>query len=257
VQGDAQKALPPLELVSLLEENPDLLPDGEQGRALAARLADRLVALDLPERAVPVLEKLMNATPEGPARAEIGARLAAVRLDQQDPAGALEALSASVADHLPAAVDEARTITFARATAARGGLAAATAALAALATPAADEARATLFEQAKDWRGAEGALLNYAQKTVPPDGPLAEAPANVLLRLASAAARAGDEALLARLRERELARMPAGKLADMFRLLTERPVQGVSDLPRAAKEAAFASGVPAELQALGRDTSKP
>jgi hypothetical protein len=249
LEGDARKALPPLEMVSLIEENPDLLPAGEQGRALAARLADRLVALDLPERAIPVLEKLMKATPEGPARAEIGARLASVRLDDHDPTGALEALSDSAADGLPAAVNEARTITFARATAARGALAPATAALAALGTPEADEVRATLSEQAKDWHGAVTALLSYVQKTVPADGPLAEAPANTLLRLASAAAQAGDEALLGQLRDHDLARMPAGKLADMFKLLTERPVQGVADLPRAAKEAAFAGTLPAELDA--------
>ena len=248
VEGDAQKALPPLELVSLLEENPDLLPAGEQGRALAARLADRLVALDLPERTIPVLEKLMDATPEGLARAEIGARLASVRLDQQDATGALEALSASTADHLPAEVNESRTITFARATAARGALAPAAAALTALGTPAADEARASIAEQAKDWHGAEAALLSYVQRTVPSDGPLAEGPASVLLRLASAAAQAGDEGLLGQLRDHDLARMPPGKLADMFKLLTERPVQGVADLPRAAQEAAFAGTVPAELK---------
>ena len=255
--GDSRAALPPLELVSLLEENPDLLPDGEAGRALASRLADRLVALDLPKRAGPVLEKLMNATPPGAARAELGARLAALRLDQSDPTGALEALSASAAEGLPPAVDEARTITFARATAARGALAPATAALAALGTPAADEARATLLERARDWPGAVSALESYAQRTVPPEGPLADVPAQVLLRLASAAAQAGDEPLLTHLRDHDLLRMPAGKFADMFKLLTERPVQGVADLPRAAQEAALARGLPAALKMLGAGVVAP
>jgi hypothetical protein len=198
-----------------------------------------------------VLEKLMNATASGPARAEVGARLAALRLSQQDATGALEALSASAAEGLPAAVTEARTITFARATAARGALKPALEALAALDTPAADEARASLLEQAKDWPGAVAALASYAQKTVPEDGALPEASAQVLLRLASAAAQAGDEILLARLRDRELPRMPAGKLADMFRLLTERPVQGIADLPRAAQEMALARELPAALKTIG------
>jgi hypothetical protein len=69
----------------------------------------------------------------------------------------------------------------------------------------------------------------------------------VLLRLASAAAQAGDEAMLGQLRDHDLPRMPAGKLADMFRLLTERPVEGVSDLPRAAREATLARAMPAAL----------
>ena len=41
--------LAPLELVSLVEENADLVPEGKPGEALASRVADRLLALDLPE----------------------------------------------------------------------------------------------------------------------------------------------------------------------------------------------------------------
>jgi hypothetical protein len=52
---DAAAPLPPLELVALVAENTDLLRGGDAGQALASRLADRLVALDLPRRAVPCL----------------------------------------------------------------------------------------------------------------------------------------------------------------------------------------------------------
>ncbi len=158
---DARAALPPLELVSLVEENPDLLPDGEPGRALASRLVDRLAALDLPERAVPVLDKLMAATPPGAARAEVGGRLAAMKLAQGDAQGALVTLSDSTATDLPPPLIESRTITFARATAARGGLDAAVATLASLDTPASDEARADLLEAAKDWPAAASALASF------------------------------------------------------------------------------------------------
>jgi hypothetical protein len=48
--ADAAKPLPPLDLVALAEDNADLIPDGDAGQALASRLADRLAALDLPER---------------------------------------------------------------------------------------------------------------------------------------------------------------------------------------------------------------
>ena len=44
-------------------------PTEQAGEALAARLADRLLALDLPRRAGPVLEKLMSGAPAGSARA--------------------------------------------------------------------------------------------------------------------------------------------------------------------------------------------
>lgn len=254
--GDSGAAMSPLDLVSLVDENPDLLPDGEAGRALAAQLAGRLVALDLPRRAAPVLEKLMNATAPGAAKAELGARLASVYLEQSDPTAALQALSASAATDLPPALEEARTIAFARATAARGAVGPATAALAALGTPAADEARAGLLERAKDWPAATAALASYVAKTVPAEGMLAAA-ARALLRLASDAAQARDEALLARLRDQDLARIPPGKTADLFRLLTAPPVQGVADLPRAAQEAALARALPAALKSLGTTAAPP
>jgi hypothetical protein len=250
VAHDAAQPLPPLELVALADENADLLPDGEAGLTLAARLADRLAALDLPRRAVPVLEKLAASAAAGPARAAFGGRLAAMRIEQGDAAGALSALAASDAPSLPAALIESRTLTFARAAASVGDLPRATAALTAVGTAAADGLRAELMESARDWPAAAAALRDYAAKTVPSDGPLDEAQARTLLRLASAAAQSHDDNALTRLRDHDTARLPPGKLAEMFRLVTAGPVQGVADLPRSAQETKLAGDLPAALKAL-------
>ncbi len=247
---DASASLPPLELVALVEENPDLLPANDAGRDLAARLAARLATLDLPRRAMTMLEKLLDSTPPGSARAEIGAHLAALRLEQGDAGGALMALSASAAPALPSELEQRRTISFARATAQQGNLPPALAALAAIDTPDAEEARAGLLEDAKHWPDAVAALQTVAARAVPSNGPLNDPQARLLLRLASAAAQAGDESLLARLRLHDAPRLPPGKLADMFRLLTQEPVAGVADLPRAAREAAQARNLPAALASL-------
>ncbi|MBN9507476.1 MAG: hypothetical protein J0I21_00010, partial [Alphaproteobacteria bacterium] len=248
--ADAQKPMAPFDLVSLVDENPDLLPQGEAGHALAIRLADRLAALDLPQRAAPLLRKLVDGTLPGAARAELGERLAALELAQGDPTAALTALSGSVATDLPEALNARRTITFARASAARGALGPAVATLAALDTPAADEARAGILETAKDWPAATAALIAFAARSVPQDGTLDEAQGRILLRLASAAAQAGEEVVLTTLRTRDLPRMPPGKLADMLKLLTDGPVQNLPDLPRAAQEAALAQELPGALHAL-------
>jgi len=250
LSDDAAHPLSPLDLVALAEENSDLLPAGEAGQALAARLADRLVALDLPQRAAPILEKLMRAAPDGVARAELGGRLARLRLAQQDAAGALAALTASAGDELPAALAESRTLTFARATAANGQVAPGIAALASLDSVDAAALRAELSEHAADWPAAEAALRAYADRLVPPEGTLDDAQAHVLLRLAAAAAQAGDEAMLATLRDHDVPRMPQGQVAQMLKLLTERPVTGVADLPRVTAETALMHGLPAALQSL-------
>jgi hypothetical protein len=247
---DGLHPLPPLDLVALAEENPDLLPPGDAGQQLAARLGERLMKLDLPRRAEPVFEKLVNATPQGAAQAEFGARLAALRLENNNPAGALEALSASAADKLPSALSEARTLVYARAAAQQGSLTSAVAALAALDTPTGDELRASLLEQAKEWPAAEAALQHWAARVVPSEGQLDETQSQILLRLASAAAQAGDDTLLQRLRAKDSARLADGPAATLFRVITETAVEAPADLPRAAQEAALAGKVPQALRSL-------
>ncbi len=241
--ADAQTPMPPLELVALAEENPDLIGEGEPGLALARTLADRLAALDLPRRAAPVPEKLVAATQPGVVRGELGGRLAATRLLLADPAGALSALGATADDPLPAPVMEARVLVWARATAAQGDAARAAVALEGLDTPAAMDLASQLLEQTKDWKGADAALRRYVNRTLPTEGLLTEAQAGTLLRLGVAASQAGDQATLAQLRDHDLVRLPQGRTADLLRLLTATPVQLPEDLPRSRHEAVLAGGL--------------
>ena len=110
LHDDALDKLAPLDMVALVEENADLLPDGAAGEALEERLADRLVALDLPQRASAVLEKLRRAAPSAAGKAGFGSRLAALRLREDNPTGALAALAASDAPDLSPPLTEARTL---------------------------------------------------------------------------------------------------------------------------------------------------
>jgi len=250
LRSDALGTLPPMDLVSLVEENADLLPTGQDGEALQARLADRLLALDLPKRAGPVLEKLMRASKAASARAGFGARLAAMRLRENDPAGALAALDDSDAPNLPDELAQHRTLLAAEANARRGDTERALTTLQGLDDVAADESRATILERANDWPAAQKALAAYVTRIVPPEGKLNDVQQRLLLRLATAAARAGDDAALAVLREHEGPRMNSGPLADMFRLLTAEQVRSSADLKRAGQEATLAGRLPGQLKAL-------
>ncbi len=233
LRGDAADTLAPLELVALVEENADLLPGGADGDALQAKLADRLLALDLPKRAGPVLEKLMLAAPTAVGRAGFGARLAALRLREDDAAGAIAALSASQ----KIGAESAGGISSSGARWWGGGWRSlgrrrcgVDGAEDVKNSVAADEARATILERANNWPAAEKALTDYAAKSVPSEGKLDDGQRRTLLRLATAAARAGDDARLSELRQRDTTRMATGALADMFRLLTAEQVQVVADL---------------------------
>jgi hypothetical protein len=257
LRDDTAETLAPLEFVATVEENADLLPTGSDGAVLQARLADRLVALDLPKRAGPVLEKLMRAANSGPSRAGFGTRLAMLRLREGDATGAVAALEASTAGDLPAEMTERRALVLAAANARRGDAEGALSVLSTLDSAAADEARAVILERANDWPAAQRALAGYVTRTVPSNGKLDEAQRRALLRLATAAARAGDETALADLRQRETARMETGPVADMFKLLTAPQVRNVADLKRAGQETALARALPAQLKALQTPAPQP
>lgn len=250
LHDDALDRLAPLELVALVEENADLLPDGPAGEALEERLADRLVELDLPRRAASVLEKLTASAPSPAGRAGFAARLAVLRLREHDPSRALAALAATTDPTLPLPLIERRALLAASAHAELGDTTRAVEELAKLGTATADLARATILEQAKDWPGAERALADYVTKAVPPTGIMGPAQQRTLVRYATAAAQAGDDGALALLRTRDGPRMPTGPFGDMFRLLTAEPVHVTADLPRAGRETALAHDLPKALDAL-------
>ena len=230
--------LPPLELLALAEENADLIPPGDAGRALSVRLADRLIALDLPQRAVPLLSRLLDLTQDGTARSELGSKLAAMHVQMGKPDAALSALLDTLGvAALPPSLLEQRTLIYAQAANAVGQHDQAVAVLEALDTSGTVQLQAQLEEAAKNWPGALRALQRLAVLTVPGDGALTDEQGKTLLRLASAAAQVGATDSLAEIRTRDLPRLTPGKSADLIRLITSSPVQKITDLPRAAREA--------------------
>lgn len=251
VAGHGLGKMTPIDVVAAIDENADLMSAKGGDPLLEEQLADRLLALDLPERARPVLDKLMKTAASPAGKARFGATLAALDAQEKDDVGALAALDASEGSDLPAALAEKRLLLRANIMARAGDTAGATTALATLSSPAAIEARATILEQAQDWSGAEKAWSDYASTILPDAGPLDDRQATTLLRLTTAAARAGDEATLASLQGRFGGRLANGALADMFRLLTTEPVRGTGDLKRVRQEVSLAQSLPASLKALG------
>jgi len=233
----------PTELIAMLDENAELMPDGPDGEPMRLLLAQKLMALDLPKPAEPLLVKLMRTAPFGPARAGFGATLATLRLREGDADGALLALSESNSADMDDAARQRRALITARVEAKRGNPGEAVATLSGNLTLEADEERAAILEHAQDWPAARDALVRLAARVVPDSGMLTDAQRKVVLRLATAAARADDDATLASLRDKLGARIGSGAQADMFRLLTAPPVRGTSDLPRVRADLGALRGV--------------
>jgi hypothetical protein len=247
-------SMQPIDFVAMVDENADLITGPDDEDAIAQPLADRLVALDLPARARPLLEKLMRSAATDAGKARLGASLAALLSREKDDAAALAALDASEAPGLPADLPtdlmEQRAILRANAMARRDDAAGGAAILAALKTAPAAAARAQIQETAGDWPAAARAWADCAALTVPESGPLDEAAARTIVRLATATARTGDEQALAALRTKYADRIGGGALGDMIRLLTAEPVRTVQDIGRAKQETHFADSLPAGLKAL-------
>jgi hypothetical protein len=247
IRGGAAGRLSPLDLVALVEENSDLLAADDVASSLTPVLADKLVALDLPDRAGKLVATLMAATTDGVAKASLGDRLAGLRLDQRDATGAVAALDSSDSADLPPDIVESRLLKRARAAVLIGRDDDALRLLAPSAGREAMMLRASLLEKARDWHGAEAALQMLVGADVPRAGALTDTQQDLVLRFAGAASQAGDASALRALQDGLARRLTPGPRAALFQTLAAAPVQSVSDLPRSGREADAARALPAAL----------
>ncbi len=238
----------PLEMVLIAGDFADALPDGIEGDQVAGLLAEKLAALDLPSRAIPVLQRLVDAAKSPAAKMEFALRLAQMHLDAGDAAKAATLLSSLDVDGVAPARDEQRTVLLARAKAAQGDFAGAATMLLTVATPEADEMRANFYARAGDWQRSVETLEGIVSSSVPEGGDLDEKQQDLVLREATAAVQAGDGEILRRLKRFE--RRITVPRADVFRVLTASAVRSPEDLPRAARELVMARSLPDRLSAL-------
>jgi tetratricopeptide (TPR) repeat protein len=150
LDGGAQ-ALPPLNALALYYDYRELTPLGPEGDEIIGKLADRLVSVDLLNRAAELLEHQIQHRLRGEDRAKAGARLAVVYLLDRNPDAALKSLQATQAANLSPAVQMERRQLEARAL---GDLDRFPEALNLIASDQSNEARALradLHWRGKDW----------------------------------------------------------------------------------------------------------
>ena len=242
------ETLNPLEIVTIAGDFADCIPEGKNGEQIAGLLAEKLVALDLPSRAIPVLQRLLDSAPSAAAKAEFGLRLARLQLDAGEPAKAESVLASIDADALPHAEAEQRLLLLAQARAGRGDPAGAATLLAGIDTPASEEVRAGLLAKAGDWDASFRAMHKVVAARVPETGDLTEQQQDLVLREATSAVQAGNGPAVRELQRYESRIKPPR--ADVFRLLTAKAVESPDDLPRAARELAMSRALPERLNAL-------
>jgi len=237
LDGNTSAHMTPAEFVALYDDNADLLREGPWSGHALEKLADNLLALDLPARAVPILTRMLSDATDPARRAEIGAKLASVQLSDGSVEAAIATLAQSDSPALTPKLNETRQILLARADAAHGDKDKAVALLHDLGTAAAADLRATILSEKADWPAATAALADLARLTLPaPPAALDETQQKIVMRLANAATLAGDKDTIIRLAADRGAAMAGGKFADAFGLMTSAPVRTTSDISRAARE---------------------
>ncbi|GAB4182350.1 MAG: hypothetical protein OHK0024_21740 [Thalassobaculales bacterium] len=97
----AADRLPPLTALALYDDFRELTPAGGRGNEMIRRLADRLVGVDLLDRAATLLERQVKFRLTGLDKARVGAQLAVVRLLDRRPEAAITALDDSAERGLP------------------------------------------------------------------------------------------------------------------------------------------------------------
>jgi len=243
----ALQSAPPLNAAAFYDAHPEFLPEDEAGIRSVLTLADRLVALDLVDRASAVLRDALARLSDPAARRPVSTKLAAIRLAEGDAPGALAALDAATDGN---GQEVERAILRGRALARAGNRRVAEGLLSELGDDGA-EALAEVRAAAQDWQGAASAMMNHIDAKVPAaPAPLDATMRRDLARAAAYAAMANDTATLAQLRDTYGARMQGGPLAEAFTLLTGESLRGVQDLPRLQREISQLRLLPERLGGL-------
>lgn len=227
--GPPHPKVTPVSALALYEENPDLAPGGEQGGEVARRLADRLVEIDLLDRAAALLRSHANALPAGAMKARGMTRVAAIQLLDRQPDAALVTLREAAALTADQALVEERRLLQARALTDLNRVPEALALLEPATDRAAREIRAELLWRESRWADAAAALRELLGAQGTAQEPLGDTERRQVLQMAIALARAGDRRGTEGLKRDWAARMAGTPEAEAFRVLTERPdVQDVA-----------------------------
>lgn len=219
---DEGSRMTPVSAIALFEEFRDLVPKGAAGDALARRLVDRLLAVDLLDRAGAVLEDLVKSRLSGLEKVQTGTKLATIRLLDRKPEAALEALKASEIRDVPDDLKSERLRLEARALADMGKAELALQRLAGDESEQADRLRADIHSRVRNWRGVAQALARIVG-TPAADAALTDDQARSILHLAVAHVLAQDREGLRQLDLQLGEQMLRSPYKDLYQVVISQP----------------------------------
>jgi hypothetical protein len=233
LKGEAEK-LQPLSALALYDEYRELTPAGSEGDEMIGRLADRLVSVDLLDRAADLLNHQIRFRLKGEKQSEAGTKLALVHLLNRKPKAALKVLRTTFRPGLPQQTQDDRRRIRAKAMFELGKNKEAIGLLAGDVSVAADQLRADIYWRAQDYREAAKVLQRLAGEPLR-QGKYGMSRAQQVLNWAVAMRLDKDEAGLKLARELYGPAMKNSPLGDAFRYIAIPKTTVTGDLEGISK----------------------
>ncbi len=225
---DRADDLAPITAIALYDEFKELTPAGEEGDEMIRRLADRLVDVDLLDRAAALLEGQVEFRLEGIEKARVGAQLALVHILAHEFEEALQTLDDSESEGLPEELAAQRHHLRARSYMGQERTEEALALLKEDKSLDADLLRMEMYWNDQNWVQASQSLnrllRGYEAK---PQQPLDDLQGQTVLNIAIAMTLSGNERGIDRLRRDYGAAMDDSRFRDAFRLIASPDTLGL------------------------------
>jgi len=230
--------LHPVTALALYYEFQELTPLGKDGDKMIQRLADRLVDVDLLDRAAGLLTHQVQYRLKGQEKVRVGTRLAVIHLLDGKAREALQALDATEVAGLSDGIADQRRHLRARALAELDRVDEALELLADDDSGAADQLKADIFWRSQRWADAAGANEALLGERWQEEAPLNEVEQAQVIQLTVSFYMAGDDDSLDRVRQQYAGKITDGPMADTFRVLTHRVDPASIEFRKLAKEIA-------------------
>lgn len=235
----AADEIPPISALALYYDFRELTPLGADGDQMIRRLTDRLVSVDLLDRAADLLDHQVRFRLEGAAQALIAVRLAKIHLLNNTPDKAMEIIRLTRQSKLPMDIVNQRNLVEARVLTELDRFEEADVLLTNAVGEEVVPLRADIYWGAQDWRKA-AAITDQILGSRWSDTatPLSEQDRSYLIRNAISHSMIGDKPSLALLRARYMEAMQSGRFANAFDVITSSEQQSSARIRKVARETA-------------------
>jgi tetratricopeptide (TPR) repeat protein len=225
---DMADDLAPITAIALYDEFKELTPAGEEGDEMIRRLADRLVDVDLLDRAAALLQGQVEFRLEGSEKSRVGAQLALVHILAREFEQAIQTLDDSDSEDLPEELALQRHHLRARSLMGQERMEDALALLKDDKSMDADLLRMEMYWNDRDWVQASQSLNRLLRAyEAKPNEPLDDVQGQTVLNIAIAMTLSSNERGIDRLRRDFGAAMDDSRFRDAFRLIASPDTLGL------------------------------